>query len=99
MTYTVSILDKSLLVGMPYPAERWQILTWAEYNGVGGIAVDALRKLPQRTYSCSCEIAAALRNIGQAGSTGPMLGCSGVHERSSFGRHWRPRLASGNHRW
>jgi hypothetical protein len=97
--YTVSILDKSLLVGMPYPVERWQILVWAEYNGSGGIAVEALRKIPERTYSCSCEIAAGLRNNRQEGSTDPILGCSGAHEQSISGHYRRPRLASGNHRW
>jgi hypothetical protein len=99
MKYTASILDKSLLVGMPYPVKRWQILTWAEHNGAGGIAVHALHEIPERTYSCSCEIATALQNIHKTGSTGPMLGCSGVHKHSISRNDRQPSLASSNHRW
>jgi len=39
------------LSGMPYPASLWQVVAWADYNGVSGQLREALRKLPEKTYS------------------------------------------------
>jgi len=36
---------------MPYPASLWQVVAWADYNGVSGQLREALRKLPEKPYS------------------------------------------------
>jgi ABC-type transporter Mla subunit MlaD len=46
------------LVGMPYPARRWQILAWAEYNGAGSPLRMALLEIPEKSYGSLGEIKA-----------------------------------------
>jgi hypothetical protein len=36
------------LAGMPYPARRWQTITWAEYNCASEQLLKALRYLPKQ---------------------------------------------------
>jgi hypothetical protein len=45
------------LEGMRFPAQRWQILAWAEHNGAGMQLRAALQFLPERTYPSVSEIA------------------------------------------
>lgn len=49
------------LVGMPYPARRWQTVTWAESNCASQQLLEALRELPNKTYDTIYEIMDALR--------------------------------------
>lgn len=39
------------LTGMPYPARRWQLVAWADYNCASSQVREALRHLPDRTYA------------------------------------------------
>jgi hypothetical protein len=49
------------LGGMPYPARRWQTVTWAEYNCASEEVLEALRYLPNKIYSSIYEIMDALQ--------------------------------------
>jgi hypothetical protein len=51
------------LAGMPYPARRWQTLTWADFNCASDQVRDALRRLPDKTYSTPRELLEALAAI------------------------------------
>jgi hypothetical protein len=58
MTYQVDVHDLTrTLEGMRFPAQRWQILAWADHNGVGLQLRAALQFLPERTYPGLSEIA------------------------------------------
>jgi hypothetical protein len=52
------------LEGMRFPAERWQILAWAEHNGVGLQLRAALQALPERRYRSLPEIAHEANAVG-----------------------------------
>jgi hypothetical protein len=39
------------LNGMPYPARRWQLVAWADYNCASSQVREALRHLPDRAYA------------------------------------------------
>jgi hypothetical protein len=39
------------LVGMPWPARRWQTAAWADFNCASGQVREALRNLPDNTYA------------------------------------------------
>ncbi|WP_028933905.1 DUF2795 domain-containing protein [Pseudonocardia spinosispora] len=39
------------LRGVSYPAQRWQLLAWADYNATGGRLRDAVWQLPERAYA------------------------------------------------
>jgi Protein of unknown function (DUF2795) len=45
------------LVGMSFPAQRWEVVTWAEYNGVGSQVRDLLRRLPDGRYLSLAHVA------------------------------------------
>ena len=51
---------RSVLAGMSYPAFRWEIIVWAEYNGAGPSVLDALHEIPRRVYAGSEEVLAAV---------------------------------------
>lgn len=38
------------LRGMPYPAQRWQLMVWADFNGSGWLLMPAISELPERQY-------------------------------------------------
>jgi len=38
-----------VLAGMPYPAAFWQVIAWADYNGVDSQLREIMRKLPAKT--------------------------------------------------
>jgi len=63
----------ALLVGMPYPAQRWQLVVWADYNGGGAAARAALLKLPERTYRSLSDVLNAAAQALSRG-TGPSVG-------------------------
>jgi hypothetical protein len=50
----------AVLAGMSYPARRWEIIAWAEYNGASRVMLDALLQIPEHAYSWPHEIADAL---------------------------------------
>jgi hypothetical protein len=49
------------LEGMAFPARTWEIVAWAEYNGVGHPVMEALLELPDRQYIGTQEVCVALR--------------------------------------
>jgi hypothetical protein len=44
-------LVESALAEMPFPARRWEIVTWAEFNGAVPALVTALSCIPDWTYT------------------------------------------------
>jgi hypothetical protein len=44
------------LRGASYPAQRWQLLAWADHNAVGSQLRDAVWRLPVRTYANLCQV-------------------------------------------
>lgn len=44
------------LRGVSYPAQRWQLLTWADYNAAPSRLRDAVWQLPERTYAHLYEV-------------------------------------------
>ena len=40
----------SVLEGLSFPAERWQVIAWASYNGAGLPLVGALQDMPAILY-------------------------------------------------
>jgi hypothetical protein len=44
------------LTGMPYPAHRWQLVAWADYNCASSQVREALRHLPDRTYASLSQL-------------------------------------------
>lgn len=63
---------EGVLIGMPYPARLWEILTWAEYNGAGPVILNALHTLPEQAYTCADAVvdAIGLYGTGTAGDRG-----------------------------
>ena len=49
------------LVGMTYPAPRWQVVAWADYNGASFQLREAVRGLPEKIYTSLAEIVVAMR--------------------------------------
>ena len=50
----ISINEHQLLqalLGMPYPAQRWQLLIWADFNGSGWMVMPTISELPAREYT------------------------------------------------
>jgi hypothetical protein len=45
-----------VLTGMPYPASLWQVVAWADYNGVSGQLREIMRNLPAKTYASLRDI-------------------------------------------
>ena len=39
------------LAGMPYPARRWQMVTWADFNCASSVVREALHHLPDQEYT------------------------------------------------
>ena len=39
------------LRGMPYPARRWQLLSWADFNGAAWMVIPTVSALPEREYA------------------------------------------------
>ena len=64
MHLTVDQVD-SVLAGMTYPAQRWELLTWAEYNGSGRVIMDALDAIPEGRYCGPAEVVAAVAVHGE----------------------------------
>jgi hypothetical protein len=44
------------LRGVSYPAPRWQLLAWADYNAVNGQLRDVVWQLPEGTYANLGEV-------------------------------------------
>jgi hypothetical protein len=44
-----------------FPAQRWQIVAWAEHNGAGLRLVSALRATRERTYQDLAAVAYELK--------------------------------------
>jgi hypothetical protein len=86
-------LVESVLAGMEYPARRWQLVTWAEFNAAALPVIDALLALPDTTYTCADDVVRAARNDSE-----PINLCQHRrHPRSCpmhMGTHWPSRLAS-----
>jgi hypothetical protein len=49
-----------VLAGMPYPAAFWQVIAWADYNGVDSQLREIMRKLPAKTYLSLRDVAVSL---------------------------------------
>jgi hypothetical protein len=47
--------------GVNFPAQRWQIVAWAEHNGAGLRLVSALRATRERTYQDLAAVAYELK--------------------------------------
>lgn len=58
------------LAGIRYPAQRWEIVAWAQYNGASPRMVEALLSTPEGVYSGPHRIAEAVHS-----STGAGCGC------------------------
>jgi Protein of unknown function (DUF2795) len=56
-------LIASVLAGMPFPASRWEIVTWAEFNGAAWPIIDVLADLPDRRFHGSQDIAAEVAGV------------------------------------
>jgi hypothetical protein len=39
------------LRGMPYPAQRWQLFIWADFNGAAWMVIPTISALPEREYA------------------------------------------------
>lgn len=52
------------LDGITYPAQRWEILSGAEYNGATLALRSALGRLPARRYTDVQHVAATLNTLG-----------------------------------
>jgi hypothetical protein len=57
-----------ILVGLRFPAQRWQILTQAGLYGVDSRTRELFERLPAREYRSYAEIAAALAQRPQIAS-------------------------------
>lgn len=55
----------SVLAGMTYPAQRWEVLTWAEYNGAGRVILDALYGVPEQRFTQAEDIVRAVAARGE----------------------------------
>jgi len=45
---------------MPYPAQRWQLIIWADFNGSGWLVMPTLSELPDRQYNDFDEVCRAV---------------------------------------
>lgn len=57
-------LMNRVLDGVEYPAQRWQLLAQADINGVDGVTLERLRRLPVRSYRHSGEVASMILDDG-----------------------------------
>jgi hypothetical protein len=63
-TYQVDVQHLTrALEGMRFPAQRWQILAWADHNGAGLQLRAALQFLPERAYRGLSEIASVANAV------------------------------------
>jgi len=49
------------LSGLDLPAERWQIVAWAEHYGADAITLYELHRLPCKSYRTIGEVLDAIR--------------------------------------
>jgi hypothetical protein len=49
----------SALAGLSFPARRWELVSWAEFNAASGVVVDALMALPDRAFFGANDIVQA----------------------------------------
>jgi hypothetical protein len=62
MTFpTAAIAPRNLqllhaLAGMPFPARRWQLVSWAVHNGASHLVLARLHALPDRLYRDRADV-------------------------------------------
>lgn len=56
------------LKGVLYPAAKWQLLAWAEFNGASHTFLEVLHGMPHESYKCECQVAEAI-NSSEGAST------------------------------
>lgn len=59
----LSIGVQQVLVGLTFPAQRWQLIAQAQYYGAGPAYTAELTQLPARTYQSMREVAAELARL------------------------------------
>jgi hypothetical protein len=57
--------------GVRFPAAKWQLVAWAEYNGAGLPIRSALWRLPERMYHDITEVVGAVKSEQQEPSRAP----------------------------
>jgi hypothetical protein len=56
------------LAGISYPAQRWQLVTWADFNAASAETCARLLALPERAYRSLADVISAL---AASAATGP----------------------------
>jgi hypothetical protein len=51
-----------MLAGIRYPAQRWEIVAWAQYNGASPRTIEALLNIAESAYAGPHRIAEAVRS-------------------------------------
>lgn len=69
MTDRTIQLIAAALQGIRFPAQTWEILSWADYNGVDAQTRHALWALPPGEYRGVAEIASAVTAAEHRGQT------------------------------
>jgi hypothetical protein len=57
------------LTGTPFPARRWQLLSWAVHNGASHLVQDRLHKLPDRLYRDPSDVFGQVRELTRNSGT------------------------------
>lgn len=53
------------LTGMPYPARRWQLLGWADFNCASRKLRDVLAGVPDRVYKSKRDVVEVIAAAGK----------------------------------
>ena len=66
MTSAMKTTISEVLNGLRFPAERWQIITYADDYGLDAASCNVLRGLPLRQYRNPAEVASVLASQHRA---------------------------------
>jgi len=59
----LALAIQQVLVGLTFPAQRWQLIAQAHYYGAGPAYTTELGQLPERTYQSMREVVAELAQL------------------------------------
>ena len=59
----LALAIQQILVGLTFPAQRWQLIAQAHYYGAGPAYTTELAHLPERTYQSMREVVAELSRV------------------------------------
>jgi hypothetical protein len=85
VTDTASLVSP-LLSGLAYPARKWQVVAWAEFNGASALILEVFHEMPERSYDCLCQVVESLHRLRSLREQG----CG--HRRHPASCLQRPRL-------